>query len=150
MNCFRYQQKVQRTENVLCFVFCVLCFVFCVLCFVFCVLYYVSKKQIASPGLLTNLSASSGTLSPAFASSTYAYTSVTASANQSTVVVSATTAQASSKLFINNQEVASGVASSPISVPGNANTTIPIYLYSSDYSTVLGAYFVSVSRPTCK
>ncbi len=92
---------------------------------------------------LSDLSLSSGTLSPAFASATTAYTASVANA-VSSITVTPTAADATSTVTVNGNPVPSGVASGSIalSVGDNVITTV----VTAQNATTTKSYTVTVNR----
>ena len=93
---------------------------------------------------LSNLTISSGTLTPGFASNTLAYTDSVTNATAS-VTVTPTAADAGATIKVNNVSVASGAASGSIGlVVGNGNV-ISVAVTAADNTTVL-TYAITVNR----
>ncbi|MEI6607484.1 MAG: cadherin-like beta sandwich domain-containing protein, partial [Verrucomicrobiota bacterium] len=92
---------------------------------------------------LSNLALSSGTLSPAFASGTLAYSTGVSNASAS-LTVTPTAAQANAIIMVNGTSVASGSASSPVSLSVGTNT-ITVLVTAQD-GTTSQFYTITVTR----
>jgi len=93
---------------------------------------------------LTNLTVSAGTLSPAFVSTTTAYSSPETYATTS-VTVTPTANYSSAVITINGATVSSGTASAPITLNGGANT-ITVKVTGTDGSSI--SYVLTLTRPS--
>jgi hypothetical protein len=103
-----------------------------------------AQQGQSSDNNLSALSLSAGTLSPAFASGTSAYTAAVAN-SVSSVKVTATKAESHATISVNGTTVASGTASSDIALAVGANT-ITVVVTAEDASTK--SYTIVVTRAT--
>ncbi|MFA6410090.1 MAG: DUF2341 domain-containing protein [Candidatus Buchananbacteria bacterium] len=94
---------------------------------------------------LSNLTISSGTLSPSFASSTATYTA-SVDSNISSVTVTPTVTQSDATITVNGTAVTSGAASGSISLSYGSNT-ISTVVTAAD-GTTTGTYTLTVTRAT--
>jgi len=106
-----------------------------------------SLKVIREPSAnaaLSGVKLSNGTLSPAFASATTSYTASVAN-TVSTIAVTSITADTNATIKVNGTAVASGMASTPISLAEGAQTTITAVVTAQDGATTK-TYTITVTR----
>ncbi len=98
---------------------------------------------LSNNAALSNLTISSGTLSPSFAAATLSYTDAVSNATTS-VAVTPTTSNANATVKVNGTAVASGTASAAIALAVGANT-VNVVVTAQDGTTV-ETYTIAVNR----
>jgi hypothetical protein len=103
------------------------------------------KKYVSTPADLSDLTVSTGTLTPAFFLGTMSYT-VNVESLQASITVTPTALEVGATITVNGTPVASGVASGPIALSTGVNN-ISIVVTASDTVTIK-TYVVQVTKPS--